>query len=51
MHTMSGHTVAETAAALDIPIDTVRSRLRLALGALRRRIGDDAALLEIVRTP
>jgi RNA polymerase sigma-70 factor (ECF subfamily) len=48
MHTMLGHTVEETAAALHVPVNTVRSRLRLALGALRRRIQADEGLLEIV---
>ena len=48
LHTMLGHTVEETAHALNVPVDTVRSRLRNALGALRRRLGRDRALCEIV---
>jgi DNA-directed RNA polymerase specialized sigma24 family protein len=45
---MLGYTVQETAATLGAPLDTVRSRLRRALAALRERIHRDSALLEVV---
>ena len=48
LHTMLGHTVEEAARALDVPIDTVRSRLRNALSALRKRLAKDRQLHEIV---
>jgi RNA polymerase sigma-70 factor (ECF subfamily) len=44
MHVVAGHTVAETAQALRVPLDTVRSRLRAALSALRKRIAADTSL-------
>jgi RNA polymerase sigma-70 factor, ECF subfamily len=49
LHTMLGHSVAETAAITGVPINTARSRLRAALGALRERAGADATLAEAVR--
>lgn len=49
LHVMLGYSVAETAAATGAPINTVRSRLRNALGALRERLRDDRALLEAVK--
>ena len=48
-HSVLGHTVEETAAALAIPIDTVRSRLRNGLGKLRARVASDAELLKACR--
>ncbi len=49
LHVMLGYTVQETAAAVGAPLDTVRSRLRRALSALRERVRGDRALLEVVR--
>jgi RNA polymerase sigma factor (sigma-70 family) len=52
LHCALGFTVAETAASLGCPVETVRSRLRLAKQALRERIGancDWAELLEVER--
>ena len=49
LHTMLGHSVAETAAVTGVPINTVRSRLRAALAALRERAGADAILAEAAR--
>lgn len=49
LHVMLGYTVQETASAVAAPLDTVRSRLRRALSALRARVGGDSALLEVVR--
>jgi RNA polymerase sigma-70 factor (ECF subfamily) len=49
LHTMLGHTVEETARALGIPANTVRSRLRTALGVLRDRLRDDDGLLETMK--
>ncbi len=46
LHTMLGHSVAETAAATGVPVNTVRSRLRAALATLRARAGADAILVE-----
>jgi RNA polymerase sigma-70 factor (ECF subfamily) len=49
LHTMLGHSVAETAAVTGVPVNTVRSRLRTALAALRERAGADAILAETAR--
>jgi RNA polymerase sigma-70 factor (ECF subfamily) len=49
LHTMLGHSVAEAAAITGVPVNTVRSRLRAALGALRERAAADAALAEAAR--
>lgn len=49
LHTMLGHSVAETAAVTGVPVNTVRSRLRAALAALRERAGVDAVLVEAAR--
>jgi RNA polymerase sigma-70 factor (ECF subfamily) len=46
LHTMLGHSVAETAAVTGVPVNTVRSRLRAALETLRERAGADAVLAE-----
>src|SRR5258705_6643546 len=44
LHTVLGYTVAEIAEATRAPLETVRSRLRLARQALRRRILADGML-------
>jgi RNA polymerase sigma-70 factor (ECF subfamily) len=49
LHTMLGHSVAETAAVTSVPVNTVRSRLRAALAALRARADADAVLTETAR--
>jgi DNA-directed RNA polymerase specialized sigma24 family protein len=49
LHLVLGYTVEETAAAVGAPVNTVRSRLRRALSALRRRVNSDSSLLEVVR--
>ena len=48
LHCVVGLTVEELAAAAGAPIETARSRLRLAKGALRLRIAGDAAAAELV---
>lgn len=48
LHVVLGYSIDETARATESPRDTVRSRLRAALTALRARVGADAALLEIL---
>lgn len=48
LHTMLGYTVEETAAALGVPLNTVRSRLRNALAKLRERVQDNRALFEVM---
>jgi RNA polymerase sigma-70 factor (ECF subfamily) len=47
-HSVLGHTVEETAAALGVPLDTVRSRLRHGLAKLRARVAGDRTLLEAI---
>ncbi len=47
-HSVLGHTIEETAAALGAPIDTIRSRLRNALAKLRARVAEDAQLSELL---
>jgi RNA polymerase sigma-70 factor (ECF subfamily) len=49
LHTMLGHSVAETAAVTGVPVNTVRSRLRAALSALRARADADAVLAETAK--
>ena len=49
LHTMLGYTVEETAQVTGAPVNTVRSRLRAALAALRQAVHADGARLEIVR--
>jgi RNA polymerase sigma-70 factor, ECF subfamily len=48
MRVVLGHSIVEIAEALDIPINTVRSRLRLAKAALRERIETDPSLGELL---
>jgi RNA polymerase sigma-70 factor (ECF subfamily) len=48
MHCVLGYTVREIAEASSAPIETVRSRLRLAKQALRERAADDAELVKII---
>jgi RNA polymerase sigma-70 factor (ECF subfamily) len=48
MHCVLGYTVKEIADTSRKPVETIRSRLRLAKGALRERIADDPRLGRIV---
>lgn len=48
LHVLLGYTIEETAEATLVPVNTVRSRLRLALAKLRTRVQSDTALLEAV---
>jgi RNA polymerase sigma-70 factor (ECF subfamily) len=48
LHVVLGYSIDETARATESPRDTVRSRLRTALTALRVRVGGDAALREVL---
>jgi RNA polymerase sigma factor (sigma-70 family) len=48
LHCVLGHTVAEVAASSGVPVETVRSRLRLAKQALRKRILGDPWLRRVV---
>jgi RNA polymerase sigma-70 factor (ECF subfamily) len=50
LHCALDFTLEEVAATVGRPVETVRSRLRLAKQALRERIGDSAALIEILET-
>jgi RNA polymerase sigma-70 factor (ECF subfamily) len=43
-----GYSMQEVAAATGAPVNTVRSRLRLAREALRRRIEQDPSLSEVL---
>jgi RNA polymerase sigma factor (sigma-70 family) len=49
LHTMLGYTVEETAQVTGAPVNTVRSRLRAALSALRQAVLAEGTRLEIVR--
>jgi RNA polymerase sigma-70 factor, ECF subfamily len=49
LHVVLGYTVDEAAAVLGAPVNTVRSRLRRGLAALRQQINADNGLLEVVR--
>jgi RNA polymerase sigma-70 factor, ECF subfamily len=40
LHLYAGYSVPECAALLDVPVETVRSRLRLARARLRRELGE-----------
>ena len=44
-----GFTIAEVAAAAEVPANTVRSRLLNAKAALRKRLGEDPELYHLVR--
>ena len=46
-----GHSLAEVAEATDAPVNTVRSRLRLATEALRKRIEEDPLLSHTLEVP
>jgi RNA polymerase sigma factor (sigma-70 family) len=46
LHVILGYTVQEISETCDVPVETVRSRLRLARQALRRRVLDNPILLE-----
>lgn len=48
LHVVLGYTVEETAATVGAPPNTVRSRLRRALGALRDRIQEDTGLFQVI---
>jgi RNA polymerase sigma-70 factor (ECF subfamily) len=48
LHCALGFTVEEVASSVGCPIETVRSRLRLAKQALRERIGASSELAEIL---
>jgi RNA polymerase sigma-70 factor (ECF subfamily) len=49
LHAVLGYTIEETAAVTAAPVNTVRSRLRHALGKLRARLHMDASLRDVVR--
>jgi RNA polymerase sigma factor (sigma-70 family) len=48
LHCMAGCTLAEIAAASGAPLDTVKSRLRLARQALRQRVEKQSSLMELL---
>lgn len=48
LHCVAGCTVSEIADATDTPLETVRSRLRLARRALRQRLAVEPAWLEVL---
>ena len=48
LHVVLGYTVQETAAVSGVAPNTVRSRLRRGLSALRQRIRADSTLLEVI---
>ncbi len=48
LHVVLGYSIDETARAVGSPRNTVRSRLRTALAALRARVDTDRALFEIL---
>ena len=49
LHCMAGCTLLEIATATRAPVETVRSRLRLAKQALRRSLESEPRLLEVLR--
>jgi len=49
MHIVLGFTIEETAAALSVPINTVRSRLRRALASLRDSLQGDPSAFDVLR--
>jgi DNA-directed RNA polymerase specialized sigma24 family protein len=48
LHGVLGYTVAETAAAMGVPLNTVRSRLITAKATLRQHWEDHPELVELV---
>ncbi|HEV3192460.1 MAG TPA: RNA polymerase sigma factor [Polyangiaceae bacterium] len=48
LHILLGYSVEETAASIGAPVNTVRSRLRAALAALRSRVSVDNSWLEVI---
>jgi DNA-directed RNA polymerase specialized sigma24 family protein len=48
LHVALGHTVEETSAMIGAPINTVRSRLRRGLAALRDKFSQDRRLREVI---
>lgn len=48
LHCVLGYTVEEIAASAAVPVETIRSRLRLARKALRERLLGDATLRELL---
>jgi RNA polymerase sigma-70 factor (ECF subfamily) len=48
LHVVLGYTVAEIAQTASLPVETVRSRLRLAKQALRKRVLNNPRLREVV---
>jgi len=48
LRAVEGHSIEEIAALSDTPIETVRSRLRLAKAALRERIASDPAFADVI---
>ena len=49
LHCVLGYTVAETAAAVGVPVNTVRGRLVAAKAALRQRMAEDSGVGELLR--
>jgi RNA polymerase sigma factor (sigma-70 family) len=49
LHCALGYTVEETAAATEVPANTVRSRLIAGKAALRQRVAEDAELFELLK--
>jgi RNA polymerase sigma-70 factor (ECF subfamily) len=49
LHCVLGYTVAETAAAAGVPVNTVRGRLVAAKAALRQRLAEDSGVDELLR--
>jgi RNA polymerase sigma factor (sigma-70 family) len=47
LHTVLGYSLSEVAETCGVPVETVRSRLRLAKRALRERVLDDPQLREV----
>jgi RNA polymerase sigma-70 factor (ECF subfamily) len=48
LHYLAGLTVEEVASAVRVPVETVRSRLRLAKAALRERVALDPSMSEVL---
>ena len=49
LHVMLGYTVDEVSQTLNVPINTVRSRLRAALSTLRESFRDNGDLVDLVK--